>query len=119
MAELQTSTLESVIRGHHIYKQIWWPLLGEILTLEREEDNNRDKFAVCLLKDATACRWPCSSRVFVGVLALPPAQRHVVVVYYLQFLFSCVAFLLPDEPTSQRSSHYLTRFFCSTRSAIM
>ena len=53
MAELQTSTLESVIRGHHIYKQIWWPLLGEILTLEREEDNNRDKFAVCLLKDAT------------------------------------------------------------------
>ena len=30
MAEHQASILESVIRGHHIYKQ----LVGEILTLE-------------------------------------------------------------------------------------
>ena len=44
---------ESVIHGHHIYKQIWWPLVGEIVTLEREEGNNHDKFAVSLLKDAT------------------------------------------------------------------
>ena len=35
MAEHQASILESVIRGHHIYKQIWRPLVGEILTLER------------------------------------------------------------------------------------
>ena len=34
----------------HIYKQIY----GEILTLEREEGNNRhDKLVVSLLKDAT------------------------------------------------------------------
>jgi len=53
MAERQASILESVIRGHHIYKQIWRPLVGEILTLERKEGNNHDKFAVSLLKDAT------------------------------------------------------------------
>ena len=53
MAELQASTLKSVIHGHHIYKQIWWPLVGEILTLEREEGNNHEKFTVSLLKDAT------------------------------------------------------------------
>ena len=51
MAEHQA--LESVIRGRHNYKQIWQPLVGEILTLEREEGNNRDKFAVSLLKHAT------------------------------------------------------------------
>ena len=34
MAEHQASILESIIRGHHIYKQIWQPLVGEILTLE-------------------------------------------------------------------------------------
>ena len=34
MAEHQASILESVIRGRHIYKQIWRPLVGEILTLE-------------------------------------------------------------------------------------
>ena len=54
MAEHQASTnLESVIRGRHNYKQIWQPLVGEILTLEREEGNNRDKFAVSLLKHAS------------------------------------------------------------------
>ena len=45
-------TWQSVICGHdHIYKQIWQPLVGEMLTLEREEGNN--KFAVSLLKNAT------------------------------------------------------------------
>ena len=53
MAERQASTLESVIHGRHIYKQIWRPLVREILTLEQEESNNHDKFAVSLLKDAT------------------------------------------------------------------
>jgi len=52
--EHQTSTnLESVTRGRHNYKQIWRPLVGEILTLEREEGNNCDKFAVSLLKHAS------------------------------------------------------------------
>ena len=46
-------TWQSVIRGHHIYKHIWQPLVGEMLTLEREEGNNHDKFAVSLLKNAT------------------------------------------------------------------
>ena len=52
--EHQTSTnLESVTRGRHNYQQIWRPLVGEILTLEREEGNNHDKFAVSLLKHAS------------------------------------------------------------------
>ena len=73
MAERQASTLESIIHGRHIYKQIWRPLVGEILTLEREEGNNHDKFAVSLLKHTTVLA--CSSRVFAGVVALPQARR--------------------------------------------
>ena len=53
IAERQASILESVIRGRHIYKQIWWLLVGEILTLEREEGYNHEKIAVSLLKNAT------------------------------------------------------------------
>ena len=53
MVERQASTLQSVICGHHIYKQIWRLLVGKILTLEREKGNNHDKFAVSLLKHAT------------------------------------------------------------------
>ena len=37
IAELQASTSESVIHGHHIYKQIWWLLVREILTLKWED----------------------------------------------------------------------------------
>ena len=75
MAERQASTLETVIRGRHIYKQFWRPLVGKMLTLEREEGNNHDKFAVSLLKHATYCHWPSSSRVFAEVLALLQARR--------------------------------------------
>ena len=33
---MEEYTIESVIRGHHIYiKSIWHPILGEQLTLER------------------------------------------------------------------------------------
>ena len=50
MPERQASTLESVICGRHIYKQIWRLLIGEIiLTLEQEEGNSHDS----LLKHAT------------------------------------------------------------------
>ena len=69
------STRQSAIRGHHIYKQILRPLVGEILTLEREEGNNHDKFAVSLLKDATVIRHGPGEFKFAGVLALPQARR--------------------------------------------
>ena len=74
MAEHQASTLESVIRGRHIYKQIWRPLVGEILTLEREEGNNHDKFTVSLLEHATILGH-VPREVSQVVLALPQAQR--------------------------------------------
>ena len=60
---------EESLRGHHIYKQIWQPLVGEILTLEWEEGNNHDKFAVSLLKNATVVAVFLKS--IHGVLALP------------------------------------------------
>ena len=49
---VKASILGIVIRGRHITSRSWRPLVREILTLEREEDNNHDKFAVSLLKDA-------------------------------------------------------------------
>ena len=44
---------ESVIRGHHVYKDIWTPTTGEILDVQREPENERDHRAVCLLKSST------------------------------------------------------------------
>ena len=43
-------TLESVVRGHHIYKRIWTPMLGERLQIEVEEGNRNDARAVAVQK---------------------------------------------------------------------
>ena len=42
---------ESVVRGHHVYKDIWTPRMGETLQCLREEGNSKDRFAVAVYKD--------------------------------------------------------------------
>ena len=37
---------ESVIRGHHIYKSVWSPRVGEIVSVDREHRNTHELF-VC------------------------------------------------------------------------
>ena len=42
---------ESVVRGHHVFKRIWTPVVGEVLTVAREAGNTEDRFAVAVTKD--------------------------------------------------------------------
>ena len=51
MATTSHYTVESVIRGHHVYKHIWTPLSGEELALERELHNPHDRYATTIMKD--------------------------------------------------------------------
>ena len=44
---------ESVVRGHHVYKDVWIPFTGEELVCQREIGNLRDLFAVSVCKGAT------------------------------------------------------------------
>ena len=39
----------SVIRGHHVYKSVWTPEVGE--ELSTEDGNEHDKYAVAVIKD--------------------------------------------------------------------
>ena len=43
--------VESVVRGHHVYKEIWTPELGEVQTVCKELDNIHDRHAICVKKD--------------------------------------------------------------------
>ena len=43
-------TYDSVIRGHHVYKLIWTPRMGEQLPLRCEDNNVRDATAVAVVK---------------------------------------------------------------------
>jgi len=49
-AAMDSLCLDSVIHGHHIYKDIWTPFIGEILHVEQEAHNTADHFAVARVK---------------------------------------------------------------------
>ena len=39
------------VRGYHVYERIWSVTIGEELLCEREMDNERDRYAVAVIKD--------------------------------------------------------------------
>ena len=41
---------KSVVRGQHVYKRVWSTVVGEILQLSCEEDNDYDRFSVSVMK---------------------------------------------------------------------
>ena len=45
--------LESTVRGHHVYKSIWTPFIGQVLQTSTEE-NGHDRFAIAVKKDDIA-----------------------------------------------------------------
>ena len=42
-------TVDSVIRGYQPYKDIWVPVIGEILFCEQEPGNEEDRFVVAVI----------------------------------------------------------------------
>ena len=65
---------DSVVRGYHVYKDVWEASLGELLKCERETGNSFDPFAVCMKKhDDTVGHMPrkisaiCSLFLWHGV----------------------------------------------------
>ena len=42
--------LESVVCGHHVYKQIWIPVVGERLPIGIEKDSSTDAWTVAVRK---------------------------------------------------------------------
>jgi len=42
------SSIEFVVRGHHVYKAIWNPVIGEELVCGQKTDNDEDSYAVAV-----------------------------------------------------------------------
>ena len=51
--EMDTFRLDSVVRGHHVYKNIWSSMLGEELQCICEMGNVHDLYAVGIVKTGT------------------------------------------------------------------
>ena len=41
----------SVVKGHHIYKAVWTPVIGEELRTKLEKDNEHDEHAIAVILD--------------------------------------------------------------------
>ena len=41
----------SVVRGFHVYKAIWNPVVNEELSTAQEPDNPEDRYAISVIKD--------------------------------------------------------------------
>ena len=42
----------NVIEGHHIYKAIWMPTIGEELSVQSRNDNKHNEHVVAVIKDS-------------------------------------------------------------------
>ena len=51
MSDTDRYSFDSFVRGHHVYKDIWTPTIGESLHCMRELLNKEDKYAVAIIKD--------------------------------------------------------------------
>ena len=56
----------SVIRGHHIYKSVWIPFIGEELVVEAEDSNEHDEHR-CHCDEGQLC---CQARPSLYLLSL-------------------------------------------------
>ena len=71
-------TIKSVIRGHHVDKSNWHPILGEQLILEREDGNSLDRHTVSVMKGgAIISHVPRELLVHTGTLSDTVGQSHV------------------------------------------
>ena len=50
---IMTTERECVVRGYHIYKEIWAAAIGEILNCQAEPGNQFDRYSVAVLKNST------------------------------------------------------------------
>ena len=64
---------ETQIKGHHVYKDIWAPELGEQLEVQCEPENPVDKYAVCL---------KTSNGTIVGHLKKGKSGRFAKTIFY-------------------------------------
>ena len=53
MAADATFSVESMVRGYHVHKDIWAASVGEHLPCRRETTNLADRFSVAVMKGET------------------------------------------------------------------
>ena len=51
--EMETYEVRSCVRGHHVFKSVWNPIIGQQLVCKRETNNPTDVYAVAVMRGST------------------------------------------------------------------
>ena len=70
---MEAHTIERAVRGHHIFKSVWQPVIGEILHTKREESNPVDRHAVAVIKTSQQTVGHMPPGNFTNCLVFPRA----------------------------------------------
>ena len=69
--KMYSFTFDSFITGHHEYKEIWTPHIGDVIQCEREPTNAHDRNAVRLIKgNMTVGHVPCRIAPYCAYILL-------------------------------------------------
>ena len=87
MMELEEFRIDVCVCGQHIYKDIWYAVVGEVLVCEREPDNFQDRYAVAVKNENSARLIFVHKVTRENILTAKITQTMVV--------HSCMAYLAP------------------------
>ena len=69
-------SFSSAIRGHHVYKSMWPPFVGEHLEIERENSNAHHRFAIAVIK-------VCPTRITPTIIGHFPREISNIIWHFL------------------------------------
>ena len=55
MMELEEFRVDVCVRGYHIYKDIWYAVVGKVIIFDREPNNSHDRYAIAVRKKNSTC----------------------------------------------------------------
>ena len=87
--ELEKFRVDICVRGQHIYKDIWYAVVGKVLVCERESNNFQDSYAIAVKKENSARLIFMHKATHVNILTAKITQTtiihiHVHVLFFLQ-----------------------------------
>ena len=83
----ETFSLDSIIRGHHVYKLHWIPVLGQELEVQAEPDNTHDPRAVATCLDGNVVGHLPIEFSRVGMALSQPWRSNLMCSYWPKKVF--------------------------------
>ena len=112
-------TVETVVRGYHMYKEVWDATIGQVLPCQKEHGNVHDPYAVTVLERERCHCWACATSNILGLLLISWKKRQVTgATYYsidlpqgglevpCKLIFSSKSRVIVKVQKSPRSSNF-------------